>query len=116
MKSSHSKGKAKEREFLKWIDCEGFVFPMNKWGDNDALKQLDPKDGKWNGCTDGFYLGYGGCVSFFQVCHRTTKERHRRAIEAFVDEHPARNYTICLYSWDKASERKGMPFRLIRAW
>ena len=105
-KSSHSKGKAKEREFLKWIGCEGFVFPMNKWADNDAF-------GIW----DGFYIGtlFGG-VSFFQVCHRTTKERHRRAIQAFVDAHPERHYTICLYSWDKASERKGMPFRLIRAW
>ena len=111
-KSSHSKGKAKEREFLKWIadqygpaqDIEGFVFPMNKWGDNDAF-----------GIFDGFYLGYGGSVSFFQVCHRTTKERHRRAIQAFVDAHPDRNYIICLYSWDKASEREGI-FRLIRAW
>ena len=102
MKSSHSKGKAKEREFLKWIDCEGFVFPMNKWGDNDAF-----------GIFDGFYLGHGGRVFFFQVCHRTTKERHRRAIQAFVDAHPDRNYTICLYSWKSGDS---VPFRLIRAW
>lgn len=108
MTSNHAKGKAKEREFLFWIarqtpehKIEGFVYPMGKFSDCDA-----------HGVFDGHYLTSAGAVVFFQVCHRSTIARHRRAIEAFVASHPARQYVIALYAWQMGKDG----FRQVKAW
>jgi len=103
MTGNHSKGKAKEREFLAYRGVEGFVFPMGHHasGDKDAF-----------GIADGLNLYPSGRVCFFQICHHSTVKRHREAIECFVRGHPLRHYDIELWSWK--NEVPG--FRLIGAW
>lgn len=101
MTGNHAKGKAKEREFLAWIACEGFVFPMGKYESNDAF-----------GIFDGFYLTSAGTVVFFQICHRSTIARHLRAIEAFTLSHAVRHYVIALYAWQMGKDG----FRQVEVW
>ena len=105
MSSNHAKGKQKEREFLKWIDREGYVIPYSNFGEKDIF-----------GIADGLFLGSGGGVVFFQITHRCAVKRHRKAIDAFVDAHPNRDYAICLYSYGHSLKRFPAPFRQVKVW
>ena len=74
----HKQGRDKERERMKWYEsqcCICWQPPLGKFAEQDIFGVGD------------FLVMQGANVFMVQVCHKKSKARHQKAIDAWNKEH-----------------------------